>query len=182
MILGYSALKTRLASGSLIVHPLKDNAIQPNSIDIRLGRYLKSSHHYYNGGNRFDPITDAGNVKYTQYDLRTNERFWLAPGEFILGMTLEHIEVPIDLSCTIEGKSTIGRWGLLIQNAGRVDSGYHGNLTLELLNMEKFTIVLTEGMDIGQLVFQEAVGVEIGYGSPELGSKYQDIVTVQEPR
>jgi dCTP deaminase len=99
----------------------------------------------------------------------------LHPGEFVLGSTLEHIELPNDLVSRVEGKSSLGRLGLLIHStAGYVDPGFKGHLTLELSNVSNLPITLYYGMKIGQLSYVRlSTDAEFPYGSPELGSKYQ---------
>ena len=99
----------------------------------------------------------------------------LHPGEFVLGSTLEHIELPIDLVARVEGKSSLGRLGLLIHStAGYVDPGFKGHLTLELSNVSNLPITLYYGMKIGQLSYVRlSTPADIPYGSPQLGSKYQ---------
>ena len=101
--------------------------------------------------------------------------FMLHPGEFVLGSTLEHIELPNDLVSRVEGKSSLGRLGLLIHStAGYVDPGFKGHLTLELSNVSNLPITLYYGMKIGQLSYVRlSTDAEFPYGSPELGSKYQ---------
>jgi dCTP deaminase len=103
------------------------------------------------------------------------EPFVLHPGEFALGTTVEHIELPDDIVGRLEGKSSLGRLGLLIHStAGYVDPGWQGRLTLELSNVANLPIVLTPGMKIGQISFSRmTTPVDRPYGHPELGSKYQ---------
>ena len=104
-----------------------------------------------------------------------DEPFILHPGEFVLGQTLEWVELPDDLVARLEGKSSLGRLGLLIHStAGYVDPGWKGNLTLELSNVANLPIALYRGMKIGQIsFFRMSSPVERPYGSKELGSKYQ---------
>tara|TARA_B100000745_G_scaffold236256_1_gene159406 strand:+ start:991 stop:1428 length:438 start_codon:yes stop_codon:yes gene_type:complete len=116
-------------------------------------------------------MSDLTEMVETTYD----EPFILHPREFVLGSTLENIEVPDDLVARIEGKSSLGRIGLLIHStAGYVDPGWKGRLTLELSNVSNLPITLYHGMKIGQISFLRLTSpVERLYGSPELGSKYQ---------
>ncbi|HCH35205.1 MAG TPA: dCTP deaminase, partial [Dehalococcoidia bacterium] len=104
-----------------------------------------------------------------------DDPFMLHPGEFVLGSTLEHVEVPSDLVARLEGKSSLGRIGLLIHStAGYVDPGWKGHLTLELSNVSNFPITLYHRMKIGQISFLKlTTPADVLYGSAELGSKYQ---------
>jgi len=103
------------------------------------------------------------------------EPFILHPGEFVLGQTLEWVELPDDLVSRLEGKSSLGRLGLLIHStAGYVDPGWKGNLTLELSNVANLPIMLYQGMKIGQISFQRLTSpVEVAYGDERIGSKYR---------
>lgn len=176
-IIGHTVLAQMLASERLIVSPTNADSIQPTSIDIRLGRYLKISEHM---DEPYD--FEKGNAKYIVHDLFLQGPYELSPSEFVLGMAYEYIELPLELTATLEGKSSVGRFGLVIQNAGRVDPKYRGKLTLELLNSEKFSVLLKNGMPIGQLVFAETTGVTTGYGEDFFRSRYNGDVTPQESR
>lgn len=155
----------------IIVSPLAEGAIQPNSVDIRLGPIVKYSNPNCTYIHRWNqPIPDSMYVRQKLQDAP----YVLKPHEFVLADTFEFIKIPKHLSCRIEGRSSVGRIGLFIVNAGLVDSGYEGVPTLELYNAEKFPIMLEYMMPIGQLVFTFVQGVvEQPYGHPNRRSKYQ---------
>ena len=152
--------------------PYDPTCLQPSSVDLHLDREFRVFRN-----NRY-PYID---VRQPQPDLteivaiEDEEPFILHPGEFVLGQTLEWVELPDDLVARLEGKSSLGRLGLLIHStAGYVDPGWKGNLTLELSNVANLPIALYCGMKIGQIsFFKMSSPVERPYGSKELGSKYQ---------
>ena len=166
-------IRARLESGSVVVDPYDDTDLQPSSIDLHLDRSFRVFRN-----NRY-PFID---VRQAQPDLTEmvtageDEAFILHPSEFVLGQTLEWVELPSDLVARLEGKSSLGRLGLLIHStAGYVDPGWRGNLTLELSNASNLPIALYPGMRIGQISFLELSSpVERPYGSAGLGSKNQD--------
>jgi dCTP deaminase len=161
-----------LASGRVKVDPYDAADLQPSSVDLHLDRSFRVFRN-----NRY-PYID---VRAPQPDLTEllsvadEEAFVLHPGEFVLGQTLEWVELPDDLVARLEGKSSLGRLGLLIHStAGYVDPGWKGKLTLELSNVAKLPIALYFGMKIGQISFFEMSSpVDRPYGSSGLGSKYQ---------
>jgi dCTP deaminase len=175
MILSDRELKAALQSGRLVVDPLGEKAVQPSSIDLRIGRHFRVF------ANTRYPYID---VKKPMEDLTElvevvgDEAFILHPGEFVLGTTLERVEIPNDLVGRLEGKSSLGRLGLLIHStAGFVDAGFRGNLTLELSNVANLPITLYTAMKIGQIsLFQMSSPAETPYGSGGLASKYLDQV------
>lgn len=144
-ILSDSTLRGLLASGDLAVEPLDDNQIQPASIDLRLGdHFLKVDE------NRLDALRLDCEI---QYEELTQDQIVLPPHSFLLATTREHIRLPHDLTAFVEGRSSIGRIGLFIQNAGWVDPGFEGTITLELYNANRLPIRLQSGRRICQLVF-----------------------------
>ena len=161
-----------LAGGRVRVDPYDPADLQPSSIDLHLDRSFRVFRN-----NRY-PFID---VRSPQPDLTEllsitdDEPFVLHPGEFVLGQTLEWVELPDDLVARLEGKSSLGRLGLLIHStAGYVDPGWKGKLTLELSNVATLPIALYSGMKIGQISFFEMSSpVDRPYGSAGLGSKYQ---------
>jgi len=165
-------IRAELDSGAVAIRPYDAADLQPSSVDLHLDRSFRVFRN-----NRY-PYID---VRQQQPDLtellriEDDEPFILHPGEFVLGQTLEWVELPDDLGARIDGKSSLGRLGLLIHStAGYVDPGWKGNLTLELSNVANLPIALYYGMKIGQIsFFQMSSPVERPYGSPELGSKYQ---------
>ncbi len=162
-----------------IVNPLAEGAIQPNSIDLRLGRYIKQSQVVIEPCN-IDPLKDT--IDYQLIDLKAPYKYVLPPKTFCLGVTLEQIYVPQGFTATIEGKSSIGRVGLFVVNAGRADTGYRGHPTLELFNGEDYGIVLTFGMFICQIVYSNAQFCDHPYGSAGLNSHYQGDILPEESR
>jgi dCTP deaminase len=165
-------IRTALEAGDVVIRPYDPKDLQPSSVDLHLDRRFRVFRN-----NRY-PYID---VRAPQPDLTEmvsvadEEPFILHPGEFVLGQTLEWTELPNDLVARLEGKSSLGRLGLLIHStAGYVDPGWKGNLTLELSNVANLPIALYYGMKIGQIsFFKMSSEVERPYGSPELGSKYQ---------
>ena len=161
-----------LQTGQIKIEPYDRADLQPSSVDLHLDRTFRVFRN-----NRY-PFID---VRVAQPDLTDllsvddNEAFILHPGEFVLGQTVEWVELPDDLVARLEGKSSLGRLGLLIHStAGYVDPGWKGKLTLELSNVAKLPIALYFGMKIGQISFLTMSSrVERPSGSAGLGSKYQ---------
>lgn len=155
------------------IEPFAAEHVQPSSVDLRLGRHFRVFEH-----SRYTHI----DVREPQPDLtqgievQGDEPFVLHPGEFALGTTLERVGLPADLVGRLEGKSSLGRLGLIIHStAGYIDPGFSGTITLELSNVAKLPIPLYPGMFIGQISFLTmTTPVDRPYGSPGLGSKYQD--------
>ncbi|MDR0952478.1 MAG: dCTP deaminase [Oscillospiraceae bacterium] len=147
MILSDKTLDRLIKENKLIITPIEQAQIQPASIDIRLG-------------NTFSIVDDtAGGVltlddKIT-YKTITAEQYLLLPGQFVLATTMEYISLPDNLTAFVEGRSSLGRLGLFIQNAGWVDPGFEGEITLELFNANRCAIQLRAGRRIGQLVFAQ---------------------------
>lgn len=172
MVLSDHSIKLELAKGRIVVDPIDPDDIQPSSVDLHLGddfQVFRNSRLPYIDPTREQPgLTERVIASVT-------EPFVLHPGEFALGTTVEHIGLPDDLVGRLEGKSSLGRLGLLIHStAGYVDPGWQGKLTLELSNVANLPIVLIPGMKIGQISFsQMTTAVDRPYGHPELGSKYQ---------
>lgn len=147
MVLSDKTIMRMLREGTLSVSPLEEGQIQPASIDIRLG-------------SMFSIIEDlpAGIIDLDheiQYRTMETERYVLLPGQFVLATTMEYIELPDNLTAFVEGRSSLGRMGLFIQNAGWVDPGFKGEITLELFNANRCAIELKAGRRVGQLVFAE---------------------------
>ena len=145
MILSDKTIKSLLQNGTLSISPLEDDQIQPASVDIRLG-------------NTFSIVEDSstGILTFTNkiaYKEMQAETYLLLPGQFVLATTKEYISLPDDLTAFVEGRSSLGRMGLFIQNAGWVDPGFSGEITLELFNANRCAIELQAGRRIGQLVF-----------------------------
>ena len=165
-------IRAAIEAGEVVIKPYDPQDLQPSSVDLHLDRRFRVFRN-----NRYAYI----DVRSPQPDLTEmlsvadDEPFILHPGEFVLGQVLEWVELPDNLVSRLEGKSSLGRLGLLIHStAGYVDPGWKGNLTLELSNVANLPIALYYGMKIGQIsFFRMSSPVERPYGSPELGSKYQ---------
>ena len=170
-VLSDRTIRTLLAEGRIVVEPLGEGCIQPASVDVHLDKHILV---FRNSRRPFiDVREDLSDL--TEMEEIGEQPFMLHPGEFVLGSTLESIKIPDDLVARLEGKSSLGRIGLLIHStAGYVDPGWKGHLTLELSNVANLPITLYHGMKIGQLSFlQLSTPADVPYGSPELGSKYQ---------
>ena len=165
-------IRAELESGRVRIDPYDPADLQPSSVDLHLDHSFRVFRN-----NRYAFI-DPRSPQPDLTELLTigdDDPFILHPGEFVLGQTLEWVELPDDLVSRLEGKSSLGRLGLLIHStAGYVDPGWKGNLTLELSNVANLPIALYYGMRIGQIsFFRMSSPVERPYGSKELGSKYQ---------
>ena len=170
MVLSDRTIRAEIEAGRIEIDPFDPEMVQPSSVDVRVDRSFRVFHN-----NRY-PFID---VRQPMEDLTElvvvddGRPFILHPGEFVLGQTLERVALPDDLVARLEGKSSLGRLGLLIHStAGFVDSGFSGNLTLELSNVANLPITIYHGMPIGQISFMRMDGpVEKPYGSGD--SKYQ---------
>jgi dCTP deaminase len=172
MILSDRSMREEIARGRIRIEPLADDAIQPSSIDLRLGdriRVFRNNHIPH-----IDLRQDTADLTEV-VELQQGQPFYLRPGEFALGVTEEWITVPDDLVARLDGKSSLGRLGLLIHaTAGLVDPGWEGRLTLELANLAPFPITLFVGMKIGQISYiKMTTPVDVPYGAGKLASKYQ---------
>ena len=147
MVLSDQSLKLLLQSGRLYISPLDERQIQPASIDICLGTTYSVVEDNCDGIIELD--------KEITYRSIQAERYLLLPGQFVLATTREYFRLPDNLTAFVEGRSSIGRLGLFIQNAGWVDPGFEGEITLELFNANKCAIELKSGRRVGQLVFAE---------------------------
>jgi dCTP deaminase len=172
VILSDRSLREAIDAGRLVVDPLDDDAIQPSSIDVRLDNrfrtFYTARHPYIDVKLPMDDLTELVEVK-------PDEAFILHPGEFVLGSSRERIGIPPDLAARLEGKSSLGRLGLMTHStAGFLDPGFQGHVTLELSNVANLPITLYPGMRIGQIaVFQLTTPAERPYGSRGVRSKYQ---------
>ena len=153
MILSDKTIMKMLEEKSLTIAPIEPEQIQPASVDIRLGNTFSIVEDSSTG-----VITLENEIKYKTIETDT---YVLLPGQFVLATTMEYFELPDDLTAFVEGRSSLGRMGLFIQNAGWVDPGFKGEITLELFNANRCAIELKSGRRVGQLVFAEMDDVAI---------------------
>ena len=171
MILSDRSLREAIATGRIVIDPFDAACVQPSSIDLHLApRFLVFRNHTRGLIDVKEDLTDLTE----QVEASDADPFILHPGEFVLGSTSERVVVPDDLVARLEGKSSLGRLGLLIHStAGYVDAGWDGQLTLELSNVANLPITLYPGMKVGQISFvQMTSAADNPYGSGVLGSKY----------
>src|SRR3954454_14037591 len=172
MVLSDRTISRLIDEGRIEIDPYDSSLLQPSSVDVRVDRFFRVFHN-----NRY-PYID---VKEPQEELTElveiddETPFVLHPGEFVLGSTLERVRLPDDLVARLEGKSSLGRLGLLIHStAGFIDPGWDGHVTLELSNVANLPITIYHAMKIGQLSFvQLTEAAEHPYGSGDLGPKYR---------
>jgi dCTP deaminase len=165
-------IRAQLDSGRVRLDPYEPEMIQPASLDVRLDRYFRlfDNHKY----PVIDPSQDQPELTRL-VDAGPDDPLVLHPGEFVLGATYEQVTLPDDIAARLEGKSSLGRLGLLTHStAGFIDPGFTGHVTLELSNTATMPIMLWPGMKIGQLCFfQLSSAAEHPYGSGAKGSRYQ---------
>ena len=172
MLLSDRDIKAELDAGRIGLEPLDPAMIQPSSIDVRLdGLFRLFDNHKY---AYIDPAEDQPELTHL-VETKPDEPFILHPGEFVLGATFEQVTLPDNVAARLEGKSSLGRLGLLTHStAGFIDPGFSGHVTLELSNVATLPIKLWPGMKIGQLCFfQLSSPAENPYGSSIYGSRYQ---------
>ena len=166
MILSDKTIKRLLEKKELICEPITENSIQPASIDCRLGKEFLTI-----DSKKTKKLSLDSKIKYNKISTDT---FVIPPHSFVLATTMEYIELPDNISAFVEGRSSIGRLGLFIQNAGWIDSGFKGKITLELYNANSVPIELQAGRRICQFVFAwNDYPSDVPYGSPGKKSKYQ---------
>jgi dCTP deaminase len=165
-------IKSELDSGRIALDPYEPVMIQPSSIDVRLDRFFRlfSNHKY----PFIDPAEDQPDLTHL-VEVDGDQPFILHPGEFVLGSTYERVTLPDDIAARLEGKSSLGRLGLLTHStAGFIDPGFTGHVTLELSNVATLPIKLWPGMKIGQMCFFRLTSpAEKPYGSADYSSRYQ---------
>jgi dCTP deaminase len=172
VILSDRTIRAELASGRIVIEPLGEGCIQPSSVDLHVDRLFRVFRNHTMGHidvkQELEELTEL-------VEIGEDDAFMLHPGEFVLGSTLERVALPDDLVARLEGKSSLGRLGLLIHStAGFVDAGWDGHLTLELSNVANLPITLYPGMKIGQISFlQMTTPADQPYGTGNLGSKYR---------
>ncbi|MDX3657594.1 dCTP deaminase [Streptomyces sp. ID05-26A] len=172
MLLSDQDLRKEVESGRLALDPFDVEMLQPSSIDVRLDRFFRvfnnTKYTHIDPSQQQDELTSL-------VETPAGEQFVLHPGEFVLGSTYEMVTLPDDLAGRLEGKSSLGRLGLLTHStAGFIDPGFSGHITLELSNVANLPITLHPGMKIGQLcLFKLSSPAEHPYGSAQAGSRYQ---------
>src|SRR4051794_1520000 len=166
VILSDRSIREALAARRIVVDPLDDRDVQPSSVDLRLDRYFRV---FRNDTTPFIDPKEPQEDLTEMVEVGDGNSFILHPGEFVLGSALERVALPADLVARLEGKSSLGRLGLLIHStAGFVDAGWDGHLTLELSNVANLPIALYPRMKIGQISFFEmTTAAEHPYGSAE---------------
>jgi dCTP deaminase len=173
MLLSDRDIRAEIDKGRVVLEPYDETMIQPSSVDIRLDRFFRvfENHRY----PHIDPAVEQPELT-RQVEPDADEPFILHPGEFVLASSYEVVTLPDDVAARLEGKSSLGRLGLLTHStAGFVDAGFSGHVTLELSNVATLPIKLWPGMKIGQLCFfRLSSPAEHPYGSALYGSRYQD--------
>ncbi|MEJ6619261.1 MAG: dCTP deaminase [Pontimonas sp.] len=172
MLLSDRDIRQELESGRVGLDPLDMSMVQPSSVDVRLDKLFRlfDNHKY----QHIDPALDQPDLTRL-VEVEPGDAFVLHPGEFVLGATYEVVSLPDDIAARLEGKSSLGRLGLLTHStAGFIDPGFSGHVTLELSNVATLPITLWPGMKIGQLCFfRLSSPAEHPYGSEKYGSRYQ---------
>lgn len=172
MLLSDRDIKAEISAGRVKVEPFAAAMIQPSSVDVRLDRFFRvfENHKY----SVIDPSIEQSDLT-REVAVEANEEFILHPGEFVLASTYEVITLPDDIAGRLEGKSSLGRLGLLTHStAGFIDPGFSGHITLELSNVANLPVKLFPGMKIGQLcLIKLSSPAENPYGSALYGSRYQ---------
>ncbi len=172
MLMSDRDIRSAIEAGQIGLEPLDMGLLQPSSFDVRLDRFFRlfDNHKYA----YIDPAEDQSDL--THYvEVKADEAFILHPGEFVLGSTYEFVTLPDNIAARLEGKSSLGRLGLLTHStAGFVDPGFNGHVTLELANVSNLPIKLWPGMKVGQLCFfQLSSPSETPYGSDKYLNRYQ---------
>ncbi|MFT4235025.1 MAG: dCTP deaminase [Microbacterium sp.] len=172
MLLSDRDIRAQIDQGRIALDPYDAQMIQPSSVDVRIDRYFRlfDNHKY----PFIDPAEDQPELTRL-VEVAPDEPFVLHPGEFVLGSTFEQVTLPDDIAARLEGKSSLGRLGLLTHStAGFIDPGFTGHVTLELSNVATLPIKLWPGMKIGQMCFfQLSSPAENAYGSGPYGNRYQ---------
>jgi dCTP deaminase len=172
VVLSDRTIRRLLEEGRIGIDPYDETLLQPSSVDVRVDRLFRVFH---NARYPFIDVRERQEDLTELVEIDDEQPFILHPGEFVLGSTLERLQLPDDLVARLEGKSSLGRLGLLIHStAGFVDPGWDGHVTLELSNVANLPITIYYAMKIGQLSFvQLTEPAERPYGADALGSKYQ---------
>jgi dCTP deaminase len=172
VVLSDRDIRAEIDAGRIVIDPYIPDAVQPSSVDLHLDRRFRV---FRNSRYPFIDVREEQPDLTELVEVNGDDPFVLHPGEFVLGSTFERVALPNDIVARLDGKSSLGRLGLLIHStAGFVDPGWEGNLTLELSNVANLPITLYDGMKIGQISFQRLSSpVEVGYGDARIGSKYR---------
>ena len=172
MVLSDATIARLIGEGRIGIDPYDEALLQPSSVDVRVDRFFRVFH---NARYPFIDVKQPQEALTELVEIDDDEPFILHPGEFVLGSTLEVVSLPDDLVARLEGKSSLGRLGLLIHStAGFIDPGFEGNVTLELSNVANLPITIYHGMKIGQISFMQMTEpTTTPYGSSALGSKYR---------
>jgi len=172
MLLSDRDIRAEITAGRVAVEPFTESMVQPSSVDVRLDRFFRvfENHKY----SVIDPSIEQSELT-REVVVEPNEHFILHPGEFVLASTYEVITLPDDIAGRLEGKSSLGRLGLLTHStAGFIDPGFSGHITLELSNVANLPVKLFPGMKIGQLcLIKLSSPAEHPYGSAVYASRYQ---------
>ncbi len=172
MLLSDRDILAEIDAGRVALDPYDASMLQPSSIDVRLDKFFRvfDNHKY----PHIDPAQDQSDLT-REVEVSGDDAFILHPGEFVLGSTYEYVTLPDDVAARLEGKSSLGRLGLMTHStAGFIDPGFQGHITLELANVATLPIKLYPGMKIGQLCFFRLTSpAENPYGSQKYGSRYQ---------
>jgi dCTP deaminase len=172
VVLSDRDIRAEIEVGRILIDPFVPEAVQPSSVDLHLDRRFRV---FRNNRYPYIDVREEQPELTELVEISGDEPFVLHPGEFVLGSTFELVQLPDDLVARLEGRSSLGRLGLLIHStAGYVDPGWEGNLTLELSNVANLPIKLYDGMKIGQISFQRLSSpVEVAYGDKRIGSRYR---------
>jgi dCTP deaminase len=172
MVLSDRTIREEVAAGRIVIDPFDPDLVQPCSVDLTVGAafrvFRNSRYPFIDVKREMEDLTELVTVEQ-------DEPFILHPGEFVLGVVAERIALPDDIVATLDGKSSLGRLGLVVhQTAGVIDAGFDGHITLELANMANLPITVYPGMRIAQISFMTlTTPADRPYGSGGLGSKYQ---------
>ena len=172
MVLSDRTIRRLIGEGRIGIDPYEAQLLQPSSLDVRVDRYFRV---FRNSRYPFIDVKQAQEELTELVEIDDETPFILHPGEFVLGSTLERVRLPDDLVARLEGKSSLGRLGLLIHStAGFIDPGWDGHVTLELSNVANLPITIYPGMKIGQISFMQMTEpAETPYGASVIGSKYK---------
>jgi dCTP deaminase len=180
-VLSDGTIRRLVSEGHVRIEPWDETMVQPASVDLRLGTSFRVFHnHRISAIDLADPPKNLTEL----VEIADTDSFVIHPGEFVLGRTQERVELPNDIVARIEGKSSLGRLGLIVHaTAGFVDPGFKGTLTLEITNLTRVPIILWPGKPIAQLSFMALdQAAERPYGHPDLGSHYHGQVDATESR